>query len=67
MPVSGAVETRIEPGRVNDIDGQRMSRSPSEIAAGATTPPNGQRMGVMKVQSMRLVERQYPSASVWKR
>ncbi len=57
----------IEPGRVNEIDGMRMRRSPSEIAAGATTPSNGQRLGVMNVQSIRSVERQYPSASVWKR
>src|SRR6187549_424266 len=55
-PRAGSRETSSGSGRV--VDGISSSRSPSEIAAGATMLSNGQRLGAMNFQSSRLVERQ---------
>jgi hypothetical protein len=55
-PLAGSRDTSTGSGRVTD--GNRISRSPSEIAAGATTLAKGHRLGLMKRQSSRLVERQ---------
>ena len=55
-PVSGAVDCSTARGCI--ADGIRISRSPSDSAAGAITLSKGQRLGAMKVQCSRSVERQ---------